>query len=269
MHQRLPAPLTAPISRQNSELRPHGRGFTLVELLVVIGVIALLAGLLLPVLAAARENGRNSTCLQNLRQLYVAYQLYSADHGGYVPPYQNRLRRESVPEHGDLLVASLGPYSRSERTWFCPADSFAGTSSTVGDIRHEYASYRTGVLASITRPYPMAVTMDGPKNRRGEVDPSRNVLTGRAAGFRAGAGAGDEPAGRTASRGATALGESGPRSGGLRWDQSLFAAARAGLLTVAARGWARHARAGMASRHTAVQVARAADHPAQSSKRPG
>src|SRR5579872_5024724 len=122
------------------------RAFTLIELLVLIGIICLLVGLLLPVVVAAQENGRSTNCLSNLRQLSVAYHLYANDNAGYVPPYQNRLG-SGVPEHVDLQVASLSPYTRSSRIWFCPSDPFAGTPSTAGSIRHLYASYRTGVRA--------------------------------------------------------------------------------------------------------------------------
>jgi prepilin-type N-terminal cleavage/methylation domain-containing protein/prepilin-type processing-associated H-X9-DG protein len=61
------------------------RGFTLVELLVVIAVIAVLAGLLFPVLAHARERARQMTCLSNLRQIGTAHLLYLDDWDGQLP----------------------------------------------------------------------------------------------------------------------------------------------------------------------------------------
>lgn len=59
--------------------------FTLVELLVVIGIIALLMGILLPALGTARENARTVACLSNLRQLSVAASIYCTGNGGYYP----------------------------------------------------------------------------------------------------------------------------------------------------------------------------------------
>lgn len=59
--------------------------FTLIELLVVIAVIALLVGILLPALAAAREAGKRTVCLSNLRQVSTSMTLYTADYKGWYP----------------------------------------------------------------------------------------------------------------------------------------------------------------------------------------
>lgn len=59
-------------------------GFTLVELLVVIGIIGTLVGILLPALSAARESGRSVKCLASLRQLGAAFQLYAANNKGAI-----------------------------------------------------------------------------------------------------------------------------------------------------------------------------------------
>ncbi|MGD0744892.1 MAG: prepilin-type N-terminal cleavage/methylation domain-containing protein [Verrucomicrobiota bacterium] len=62
-----------------------GQGFTLVELLVVIAVIAILAALLLPVLASAKEKARSAQCVSNLRQWGLAYGMYAGDNDDYLP----------------------------------------------------------------------------------------------------------------------------------------------------------------------------------------
>jgi prepilin-type N-terminal cleavage/methylation domain-containing protein len=67
------------------QTRARQRGFTLVELLVVLAIVTLLASLLLPALAGAKEHGRRAKCISNLREIGIAGRLYVNDHEGKYP----------------------------------------------------------------------------------------------------------------------------------------------------------------------------------------
>lgn len=132
---------------------PTGRrGFTLIEMLVVLGILALLAAILLPVFLAARERGRATACASNLRQLHLAFSQYAADNNGYLPPYITDKNREVmrddgtsyvIPNQSEELVASVKPYIQTASIWFCPDDPFAGEDAVVNGREYDniYTSY--------------------------------------------------------------------------------------------------------------------------------
>jgi prepilin-type N-terminal cleavage/methylation domain-containing protein len=93
--------------------RKAARGFTLIELLVVIAIIAILAAMLLPVLSQAKAAGRQTTCVNNLRQLRLALALYATDHDGLMPPRQFFTNR---------WPAQLQPHYVAAPLLRCPCD---------------------------------------------------------------------------------------------------------------------------------------------------
>ena len=96
-----------------------GRGtarFTLIELLIVIGILAILASLLLPALSGAREKGRSAGCLSQLRQQLIAATLYTADNDDWLPP----LSQGALPVTR-LFTDFLQTYLETDRIWLCPS----------------------------------------------------------------------------------------------------------------------------------------------------
>ena len=91
-----------------TETTPHRRAFTLVELLVVIGIIALLMGILLPSLSRAQQYARKVKCASNMRQVYIELQMYSNANRGWLFPM-----RDAAP----WTYGYVGPATDPNQVW--------------------------------------------------------------------------------------------------------------------------------------------------------
>lgn len=135
------------------------KGFTLIELLVVIAIIAILAAILFPVFARAREKARQNSCLSNSKQLVLGWQMYLQDYDENIPPYA--LRRTSpfwsTPGWGERWQALIQPYLKNTQILICPSDSAAALSYGYNgyylvDPAWSYTSYSADTLAEVTNP---------------------------------------------------------------------------------------------------------------------
>ena len=112
---------------------PRG-GFTLIELLVVIAIIAILAAILFPVFARAREKARSTRCVANLKQLGNAFTMYMDDYDGYYPwgvdPADANLPQiwngypvwQALIASMPLLPPLVDPYVKNKEVWHCASD---------------------------------------------------------------------------------------------------------------------------------------------------
>jgi prepilin-type N-terminal cleavage/methylation domain-containing protein/prepilin-type processing-associated H-X9-DG protein len=158
-----------PVSRASALAgRARGRGFTLMELLVVIAIIAILAAILLPALARAKERTQGMHCLNNTRQLTLAWQMYADDQDGRLPynlgmngsPFRTPLNWvNNVMTWGALgpldsdntnlatiTGASLGPYSSATAIYRCPSDQVVSKEQSAAGWGGRIRSYAMNAM---------------------------------------------------------------------------------------------------------------------------
>jgi prepilin-type N-terminal cleavage/methylation domain-containing protein/prepilin-type processing-associated H-X9-DG protein len=101
---------------------PRCKGFTLIELLVVIAIIAILAAVLFPVFAAAREKARQTACLNNMRQLGLALTMYVQENDETLPYQPNEIVSDfGAPTAEPNFLKAVQRYTEGNRILVCPS----------------------------------------------------------------------------------------------------------------------------------------------------
>ena len=116
--------------KRDRTVRPR-KGFTLIELLVVIAIIAILAAILFPAFARARENARRASCQSNLKQIGLGVAMYKQDYDEKMPQYNYTIA--AVNYSWDLV---LEPYLKNRQIFRCP--SGANPDNFTGDVFTDY-----------------------------------------------------------------------------------------------------------------------------------
>ena len=140
-------------------------GFSLIELLVVIAIIAILAAMMFPVFAKAREKARTVVCASNMRQVAMALAMYAGDHGGRGPAGQyygiDVFGKPGVINGAEGWINYLYPYTRDTEIFRCPTTSSAELSPVMKNnygYNYDLLSYMD--VRRIDRPSETMALMD-------------------------------------------------------------------------------------------------------------
>lgn len=147
-------------------------GFTIVELLVVAGIMAILAAIIMVVFSSARRAAKKTACMSNLSQIGKALHLYALDSDGFAPPYATRSVSAGgvgvIDGDAQLWRDSLLRYAGSEDVFYCPADQHAKSSFREACIEpgdSVFTSYETTpvVNGEVSSDKRVIVSVDNPK----------------------------------------------------------------------------------------------------------
>ena len=151
---------------------PRGqRAFTLIELLVVIAIIAILAAILFPVFAQARDQARKASCLSNMKQIGLALFMYTQDYDERLP---TAFAEVPSPDGGQAWVIpydmQLMPYIKNENIFTCPSDGTRGWADNNWLIRYDtvYIRRSYGYVGSLN-------TIERQESGQGQPDPNTGM----------------------------------------------------------------------------------------------
>jgi prepilin-type N-terminal cleavage/methylation domain-containing protein/prepilin-type processing-associated H-X9-DG protein len=117
-------------------------GFTLIELLIVIAIIAILASILFPVFARARENARRSACMSNLKQLGLGFLQYAQDYDEKLPTSGGGGAGYASQPLGIGWGGQIYPYAKSVQVFTCPSDTTkSAVTNAAGGVIGQPMSY--------------------------------------------------------------------------------------------------------------------------------
>jgi prepilin-type N-terminal cleavage/methylation domain-containing protein len=163
--------------RQDNAMRKRSPwGFTLIELLVVIAIIAILAALLLPTLARAKDSALSAKCKSNLRQIGIALHLYTGDFQKY--PLAGTSEPPGSRPAYTLWDGRLLPFASSNRDLFvCPADKLARKWTNNVSLPQRNPDYGYNLAGSGRYPTDgPSLGLDGGSNGRGPTCLSENQV---------------------------------------------------------------------------------------------
>jgi prepilin-type N-terminal cleavage/methylation domain-containing protein/prepilin-type processing-associated H-X9-DG protein len=153
----------------NTHYPEKRRGFTLIELLVVIAIIAILAAILFPVFARARENARRASCQSNLKQIALGIKQYTQDYDERFPPDDLATTDPTVGLVG--WAGAIQPYVKSEQIFQCPSDVVAkpgeatleGTSGRLDNpgFTDYFYNYNVGLQSEAVLQYSSNTVLNG------------------------------------------------------------------------------------------------------------
>lgn len=139
--------------------------FTLLELLVVVAIIGLLAALLLPVVSRAREAGKATACVSNLRQIGLAIQLYTQDYHNRLPIMRDQPAGAPATNEPAGPERVLAPYLGNTHVLRCPSDAkdlfeTTGSSYSWNSLLNNQPADRLTVLNLPFNPHQMPLMFD-------------------------------------------------------------------------------------------------------------